>query len=106
MLAACEDEIPADIAIFSAAVADWRGANQAGNKLKKDGKGSLRLLLNDTLTVSLGSDDSGRKIDQLLAVYEQQIKGREREIRYIDFRYSNGFAVRWQQTDTQARTTG
>ena len=41
MLKACQDEIPADIAIFAAAVADWRVAHQAGNKLKKHGKGTL-----------------------------------------------------------------
>ena len=35
MLAACEGEMPADIAIFSAAVADWRVAGVAVDKLKK-----------------------------------------------------------------------
>ena len=33
--------MPADIGIFAAAVADWRVANETGQKLKKDGKGSL-----------------------------------------------------------------
>jgi phosphopantothenoylcysteine decarboxylase / phosphopantothenate---cysteine ligase len=37
MLAACEEEMPADIAIFTAAVADWRVAGQAPEKLKKSG---------------------------------------------------------------------
>ena len=41
MLKACQAEMPVDIAIFAAAVADWRVSNQAGNKLKKDGKGTL-----------------------------------------------------------------
>jgi phosphopantothenoylcysteine decarboxylase/phosphopantothenate--cysteine ligase len=35
MLAACEAALPADIAIFAAAVADWRVAQEAGQKLKK-----------------------------------------------------------------------
>ena len=35
MLAACESEMPADIAIFTAAVADWRVADVATDKLKK-----------------------------------------------------------------------
>jgi phosphopantothenoylcysteine decarboxylase/phosphopantothenate--cysteine ligase len=35
MLAACETALPADIAIFAAAVADWRPAEEAGQKLKK-----------------------------------------------------------------------
>jgi phosphopantothenoylcysteine decarboxylase/phosphopantothenate--cysteine ligase len=37
MLAACEAELPVDIAIFAAAVADWRVASAAGNKIKKTG---------------------------------------------------------------------
>lgn len=35
MLTACEGEMPADIAIFTAAVADWRVADVATDKLKK-----------------------------------------------------------------------
>ena len=37
MLAAAEAALPVDIAIFAAAVADWRVADEAGQKLKKDG---------------------------------------------------------------------
>jgi phosphopantothenoylcysteine decarboxylase / phosphopantothenate---cysteine ligase len=35
MLAACEAALPADIAVMAAAVADWRVAQEAGQKLKK-----------------------------------------------------------------------
>jgi phosphopantothenoylcysteine decarboxylase / phosphopantothenate---cysteine ligase len=38
MLTAVERSLPADCAIFAAAVADWRVANAAGQKIKKDGK--------------------------------------------------------------------
>jgi phosphopantothenoylcysteine decarboxylase / phosphopantothenate---cysteine ligase len=39
MLKACEGELPCDIAIFAAAVADWRAAHVAGEKIKKsDGR--------------------------------------------------------------------
>jgi phosphopantothenoylcysteine decarboxylase / phosphopantothenate---cysteine ligase len=37
MLAAVETALPADIAIFAAAVGDWRAAAPAGQKMKKDG---------------------------------------------------------------------
>ncbi|MGH6828005.1 MAG: bifunctional phosphopantothenoylcysteine decarboxylase/phosphopantothenate--cysteine ligase CoaBC [Rhizomicrobium sp.] len=36
MLAACEGHLPADIAVMSAAVADWRPADAQGRKIKKD----------------------------------------------------------------------
>jgi phosphopantothenoylcysteine decarboxylase/phosphopantothenate--cysteine ligase len=38
MLAAVRAALPADIAIFAAAVADWRVANSAAEKIKKDAK--------------------------------------------------------------------
>ncbi|GAA0567712.1 bifunctional phosphopantothenoylcysteine decarboxylase/phosphopantothenate--cysteine ligase CoaBC [Craurococcus roseus] len=36
MLAACEAALPADVAVMAAAVADWRTAREAGQKLKKE----------------------------------------------------------------------
>jgi phosphopantothenoylcysteine decarboxylase/phosphopantothenate--cysteine ligase len=47
MLAACESELPADIAIFSAAVADWRVEEVAQEKMKKGGSGSPDLSLTE-----------------------------------------------------------
>ena len=38
MLKACKSALPADIAICAAAVADWRVAELAPNKIKKDKK--------------------------------------------------------------------
>lgn len=45
MLKACEGEMPADIAIFTAAVADWRMAAEAPEKLKKGAGGPPTLSL-------------------------------------------------------------
>lgn len=39
MLEAVEAALPADAAVMAAAVADWRVANAAGSKMKKDGTG-------------------------------------------------------------------
>jgi phosphopantothenoylcysteine decarboxylase/phosphopantothenate--cysteine ligase len=44
MAAAVEAALPADAAVMAAAVADWRVANAAGQKLKKDGTGKLPVL--------------------------------------------------------------
>ncbi|WP_028466298.1 bifunctional phosphopantothenoylcysteine decarboxylase/phosphopantothenate--cysteine ligase CoaBC [Nisaea denitrificans] len=44
MLAGVEAALPADIAIFAAAVADWRVAEEATQKLKKDGSGDIPAL--------------------------------------------------------------
>ena len=45
MLGVCEGEMPADIAIFTAAVADWRVAAEAPEKLKKTASGPPSLVL-------------------------------------------------------------
>jgi len=45
MLAACQAALPADIAVCAAAVADWRVADAADQKLKKDGGGPPMLSL-------------------------------------------------------------
>jgi phosphopantothenoylcysteine decarboxylase/phosphopantothenate--cysteine ligase len=43
MLKTCEDELPCDIAILAAAVADWRVASTADEKIKKTPAGTPRL---------------------------------------------------------------
>ena len=44
MLAAVQAALPADAAVFAAAVADWRVANASGSKMKKDGTGQAPAL--------------------------------------------------------------
>ena len=62
MLAACERELPCDMTIFTAAVADWRVASQAGQKIKKDKEGlpSLRLVENPDIILTVGMQASKR----------------------------------------------
>jgi phosphopantothenoylcysteine decarboxylase / phosphopantothenate---cysteine ligase len=45
MLLACSGEMPCDIAIFAAAVADWRVAKVSGEKIKKSGNDAPALSL-------------------------------------------------------------
>lgn len=45
MLAACEAELPAEVAIFTAAVADWRVDSMSPHKVKKDDGGLPNLAL-------------------------------------------------------------
>ena len=44
MLAAVKVALPADAAVFAAAVADWRVANASSSKMKKDGSGKAPVL--------------------------------------------------------------
>ena len=54
MLAACEQALPADAAVFAAAVADWRPAGATTAKLKKSaGAPALDLVLNPDILAAL-----------------------------------------------------
>jgi len=60
---AVESRLPADAAIFAAAVADWRAATEAGEKMKKEGgKGpsSLPLTENPDILAGVGKHESLR----------------------------------------------
>ena len=49
MLAAVEAALPADVAVFAAAVADWRSASNSREKIKKTGKSTPELALIENL---------------------------------------------------------
>ena len=57
MLQAVQGELPCDMAIFCAAVADWRTEDNAQQKMKKDGSGkppSLKLAENPDILKTVG----------------------------------------------------
>ncbi len=62
MLAACRAAMPADIAVCAAAVSDWRVAEAAANKTKKNGgkPPTLELVENPDILASLAALGSGR----------------------------------------------
>jgi phosphopantothenoylcysteine decarboxylase/phosphopantothenate--cysteine ligase len=62
MLAAVEAALPADIGIFAAAVADWRTADEATEKVKKDGGAlpPLRLVENPDILATVAHRTEGR----------------------------------------------
>jgi phosphopantothenoylcysteine decarboxylase/phosphopantothenate--cysteine ligase len=61
MLAACEAALPADAAICAAAVADWRVAREAGQKLKKEPGAAapmLEMALNPDILATISRHES------------------------------------------------
>lgn len=62
MLAAVEKALPADVAVFAAAVADWRTAANSREKIKKTGKGvpELALIENPDILATVAHRKSGR----------------------------------------------
>ena len=56
--------MPADAAIFAAAVADWRAADESDRKLKKDGSGDipdLRLTENPDILATISQSPPGKR---------------------------------------------
>ncbi len=62
MLAAVEAALPADLAIFAAAVGDWRPAETRGAKIKKDGSAPapLTLVENPDILATISARTEGR----------------------------------------------
>jgi len=62
MLDACKAALPADAAVFVAAVADWRAAEVAPRKIKKDGSGppEIRLVENPDILAELSRPGPSR----------------------------------------------
>jgi len=63
MLAACHAALPADVAVFAAAVADWKVAEAAPQKLKKEAGAapSLSFALNPDILASVAQLAAGRR---------------------------------------------
>jgi phosphopantothenoylcysteine decarboxylase / phosphopantothenate---cysteine ligase len=63
MLAAVRQALPCDIAIFAAAVADWRVAEASSEKLKKGARGAPRLVLveNPDILKTIAGAPPGRR---------------------------------------------
>ena len=63
MMAAVRAALPADAAVMAAAVADWRVANAAGSKMKKDGSGrppALEFVENPDILATVAQLPEGR----------------------------------------------
>jgi phosphopantothenoylcysteine decarboxylase/phosphopantothenate--cysteine ligase len=62
MLAAVQAALPADVAVCAAAVADWRVAGEADQKMKKDGGGppALNLVENPDILATVAAGGAGR----------------------------------------------
>jgi phosphopantothenoylcysteine decarboxylase/phosphopantothenate--cysteine ligase len=89
MLAAVRTALPADCAIFAAAVADWRVANARGEKIKKDGRKKtpqLELVENPDILKTVSSLDAALRPSLVIGfaaetetVLEHAQKKRERK---------------------------
>jgi|GEM_PF-1036107 len=56
----------------------------------------VKILLNNGVLIIITSDNFVMNIDSFVKNYSQIIKGKKDQVQSIDFRYNNGFAVKWK----------
>jgi cell division protein FtsQ len=64
--------------------------------LRLDARGAWELDLSTGVTVRLGRRQVDERMDRFVQFGAPVISGRAADIRYVDMRYSNGFAVGWR----------
>ncbi len=64
--------------------------------LRLDARGAWELDLSTGVTVRLGRRQVDERMDRFVQFGAPVISGRAAEVRYVDMRYSNGFAIGWR----------
>ncbi len=77
--------------------ARFRGVEERLVSMRVDSRGAIDLELINGLQIKLGRGDIEHKIDRLIRIYPRQIIPRREQIRRLDLRYANGFAVAWKE---------
>jgi cell division protein FtsQ len=62
-----------------------------------------QLKLDNGLTLELGRDQAGARLNKFVRVYDATIARMPRQVAYVDLRYPNGFAVRFGASETKPR---
>ncbi len=70
--------------------------------LRLDERGAWELDLDSGVTVRLGRRDVDARFERFIRTASQVIAHRMNEIKYVDMRYSNGFAIGWRTANTPA----
>lgn len=77
MLAACEAALPADVAVCAAAVADWRPAEAAAHKRKKDGRPAPAVTLVENPDILATLSRSGERRPRLVVGFAAETEDLE-----------------------------
>ena len=64
--------------------------------LRLDARGAWEFDLSTGVTVRLGRRQVDERMDRFVQFGAPVIAGRAAEVRYVDMRYSNGFAIGWR----------
>ena len=74
--------------------------------LSLDARRTWRVQLSNGLTVEIGRNGPVERIERFVRVYPAILAAGKGVLASVDLRYSNGFAVRWEQADKETRSAG
>jgi len=66
-------------------------------KMKLDARRSWTLKMTTGLELRLGRKQMHERLHRFVSVYKSELENNKREIKHIDMRYTNGFAVAWKE---------
>lgn len=72
-------------------------------KIKQDARRSWVLTLSSGFELRLGRNNMHKRLQRFVDVYNQHLRKQENNIKHIDMRYTNGFAVAFKDQLTQDR---
>ncbi len=76
------------------------------SSLRLDARRSWRVHLSNDLSVEIGRRNPVERIARFVRVYPAILAAGSGQVVTVDLRYSNGFAVRWEQHDKEGKSTG
>lgn len=72
-------------------------------RLSLDARGDWRTTLSYDIRVALGSESVEQRLRRFAGVYREHFAARARELEHVDLRYTNGFAVKWREDESDSQ---
>ncbi len=66
-------------------------------EFKKDNRGSWKVILENGITLKIGRDQQEKRLRRFMVGYQQSLASVMKQVRSVDLRYTNGFAVQWKE---------
>lgn len=74
-------------------------------RLDENALGEWRLTLERGITVELGNEALGERLDRFLTAWRRGLSARGEALAHVDTRYGNGLAVRWNEENRESLGT-
>lgn len=85
------------IATYQNIQAQLKRLNLNITSIQMDARHSWTLTLNNQLQILLGTSNIEQRLNNFIDYYPLKIAAQIREIKSVDLRYNNGFAIKWKQ---------